>query len=294
MISFRSKEPVIVQGITGKFGSFHTKLMMDYGTKIAAGVVPGKGGANVQGVPVFDTFREAIRATGSRISIVFVPAPRFLEATLEAIECDVALLVAITEHVPIRDCLKSLIAANGKGSQIVGPNTPGIIVPGLIKLGIMPASSFVPGPVAIFSRSGTLMYEVAYHLSRSNLGQSMAMGVGGDPVNCTTLTECLAWAKDDPETKVIVVVGEIGGDAEERLSEYVADTEYPKPIVGYIAGRHAPKEKKMGHAGAIIYGSYGTAESKIAAFTSVGIQVAKTPTEIPSLVRTALSKRAQS
>ncbi len=293
MISFRREEPVIVQGITGKFGSFHTKLMLEYGTKISAGVVPGKGGTSIYGVPVYDTFREAIKATGSRISVIFVPAPRFLVAAVEAIESGASLLVAITEHVPIRDSIRCLNTARASGSQVVGPNTPGLIIPGSIKLGIMPSNSFVPGPVAIFSRSGTLMYEVAYHLSRSGLGQSIALGVGGDPINCTTLTECLAWARDDVRTQAVVVVGEIGGDAEERLAEYVTETRFPKPTVGYIAGRYAPKEKKMGHAGAIIYGAYGTAESKINAFTQAGISVARTPTQIPSLVRSEINRSLQ-
>jgi succinyl-CoA synthetase alpha subunit len=289
MIIPEEDEPVIVQGITGRYGSLHTKLMLQYGTKIAAGVTPGKGGMEVEGVPVFNTVKEAVGASGSISSVLFVPAPNFLSAAKEAIESGIKLLVAITEHVPIRDTLAILEFASINKASVIGPNTPGIIVPSRkLKLGIMPASSFAEGNVAIFSRSGTLMYEVAYQLTKSGLGQTIALGIGGDPINCTTLEECLELVREDKFTKAVVIVGEIGGDAEERIARYISQTKFGKPVVAYVAGRHAPKEKKMGHAGAIIYGSYGTAESKIKALEEAGASIAKTPFEIPSLVSRAI------
>jgi succinyl-CoA synthetase alpha subunit len=282
-------EPVIIQGITGRFGSLHAGLMRKYGTNVAAGVTPGRGGQAVEGVPVFDTVKGAVDKTGARASVLFVPAPALLSAAEEAVEAGVTLLVAITEHVPIRDTLKMIRLCEGKGARVIGPNTPGIIVPSRrLKLGIMPAPSFGEGGVALFSRSGTLMYEVADTLTRSALGQHIALGVGGDPVNCTTLTECLDWVATLDEVRSVVVVGEIGGDAEERLAEHVSETRFPKPIVAYIAGRSAPREKHMGHAGAIIYGDYGTAESKIASLKGAGAKVARTTSEIPALVKSVL------
>jgi succinyl-CoA synthetase alpha subunit len=282
-------EPVIVQGITGRYGSLHTKLMLQYGTRIEAGVTPGKGGMSVEGVPVFNTVREAVQKTGSKSSVLFVPAQNFLSAAFEAIEAGIKVLVAITEHIPIMDTLKMLDFAKKKGASIIGPNTPGLIIPSLkVKLGIMPASSFSDGNIAIFSRSGTLMYEVAFQLTNSGYGQSIALGIGGDPINCTTLQECVELVRDDGITKAVVLVGEIGGDAEERIAKYIKETNFEKPVIAYIAGRHAPKEKKMGHAGAIIYGSYGTAESKMKALSDAGALVAKTPSEIPLLVSRAI------
>jgi succinyl-CoA synthetase alpha subunit len=282
-------EPVIVQGITGRYGSLHTKLMLQYGTRIEAGVTPGKGGMSVEGVPVFNTVREAVQKTGSKSSVLFVPAQNFLSAAFEAIEAGIKVLVAITEHIPIMDTLKMLDFAKKKGASIIGPNTPGLIIPSLkVKLGIMPASSFSDGNIAIFSRSGTLMYEVAFQLTNSGYGQSIALGIGGDPINCTTLQECVELVRDDGITKTVVLVGEIGGDAEERIAKYIKETNFEKPVIAYIAGRHAPKEKKMGHAGAIIYGSYGTAESKMKALSDAGALVAKTPSEIPLLVSRAI------
>jgi succinyl-CoA synthetase alpha subunit len=281
-------DPVIIQGVTGRYGSLHAGLMRRYGTNVAAGVTPGRGGQSVDGVPVFDSVQDAVDKTGAKASVLFVPAPALLSAAEEAVGAGVRLLVAITEHVPIRDTLKMIRLCEENGARVIGPNTPGIIVPSRrLKLGIMPASSFREGGVALFSRSGTLMYEVADTLTRSALGQHVALGVGGDPVNCTTLTECLDWAATLDEVKSVVVVGEIGGDAEERLAEHIVETRFPKPLVAYIAGRSAPKEKHMGHAGAIIYGDYGTAESKIAALTRAGAKVARTTSEIPALVSSA-------
>lgn len=281
-------DPVIVQGITGRYGSLHAGLMLGYGTNVAAGVTPGRGGQLVEGVPVFDTVREAVERTGARASVLFVPAPALLPAVEEAVAAGVRLMVAITEHVPIRDTLKAIRLCEESGARVIGPNTPGVILPSRrLKLGIMPAPSFREGGVALFSRSGTLMYEVADALSKGALGQHVALGVGGDPVNCTTITECLDWAAAADEVRSVVVVGEIGGDAEERLAEHIVESGFSKPVVAYIAGRSAPKEKHMGHAGAIIYGDYGTAESKIASLKRAGAKVATTTSEIPALVSNA-------
>jgi succinyl-CoA synthetase alpha subunit len=284
-------ESVIIQNITGRYGSLHAKLSLEYGTKVTAGTAPGKGGQSVEGVPVFDTVREAMKVSGALSSVVFVPAAHTYEAVEEAVLAGIKLAVVITEHVPIRDELKMLQVAREHEASIIGPNTPGVIVPSLRqRLGIMPANSFRPGKVALFSRSGTLMYEVAYQLSVNGLGQAVALGIGGDPINCTTMIECLNWAEAAPEVEKIVLVGEIGGDAEERVAKHLVDRGFRKPVVAYIAGRHAPKEKKMGHAGAIIYGNYGTAESKINALRGAGASVAMTPMEIPKLVTEAKAK----
>jgi succinyl-CoA synthetase alpha subunit len=282
-------EPVIVQGITGKYGALHTKLMLQYGTNVAAGVTPGKFGETVEGVPVYDKVSQAVEKTGARSSIVFVPAPYFYSAVEEAILAGVKLVVAITEHVPIRDELKMIDLAKAHGVTVVGPNTPGVIIPvRRVKMGIMPAPSFRPGKIALFSRSGTLMYEIANQLSTNGFGQSVALGIGGDPINGTTMIEYFDWIKTRDDVDAVVAVGEIGGDSEERLASYITDTKFAKPVFAYIAGRAAPKEKRMGHAGAIIYGGYGTAESKISAYRAVGVQVAMTPMEIPALVRKTL------
>jgi succinyl-CoA synthetase alpha subunit len=281
-------DPVIVQGITGRYGGLHAGLMLDYGTNVTAGVTPGKGGQAVKGVPVFDTVKEAVEKTGASASVLFVPAASLLPAVEEAVAAGVRLMVAITEHVPIRDTLMAIRLCEESGARVVGPNTPGVILPSrMLKLGIMPAPSFREGGVALFSRSGTLMYEVADALSKGGLGQHVALGVGGDPVNCTTLTECLDWAATVDDVRSVVVVGEIGGDAEERLAEHIVESGFSKPVVAYIAGRSAPKEKHMGHAGAIIYGDYGTAESKISSLKRAGAKVATTTSEIPALVSKA-------
>jgi len=278
------KKPVIVQGITGKFGSDHTRQMISYGTNIAAGVTPGKGGQKFEGVPIYNTVEEAVKATGSNISILFVPAKFFLGAAKEALSAGVKLLVAIPEHVPIRDAMTLLELTKKNDAVIIGPNTPGIIIPGIIKIGIMPASAFKPGSIAVISKSGTLMYEVSHNVSSTGFGENIALGIGGDPINGTSLVESFDMIKQDPNLQGIVVVGEIGGDAEELFAQHVIDTKFSKPIVAYIAGRAAPKEKRMGHAGAIVYGNYGSAESKIAMFTKANIPVAKRPVEIPMLL----------
>jgi succinyl-CoA synthetase alpha subunit len=287
--NFRRK-PVIVQGMTGSFGSTHTRLMKEYGTNIVAGVTPGKGGQEFDGIPVYDGIDEAVKRTGAIISALFVPASNFLRAATEALDNGIKLLVAIPEHVPIIDSLKLLEYAKLKNARIIGPNTPGIIVPEVIKIGIMPAQPFRRGNVVLLSRSGTLMYELAHNLSNAKFGQKICLGIGGDPVNGTNLMECFEMIRGIDDAECIVVVGEIGGDAEELLAEYIVETSYPKPVIGYIAGRSAPKEKRMGHAGAIVYGSYGSADSKLASFFKADVPVAKTPSEVPVLLSQRLKK----
>ena len=284
------KKPVIVQGMTGSFGSIHTRLMRDYGTNIAAGVTPGKGGQEFDGIPIYNGMGEAVKQTGASISVIFVPASNFLRAAIEALDNGIKLLVAIPEHVPVIDSLKLIEYAKLKNARIIGPNTPGIIVPEVTKIGIMPAQPFKTGNVVLLSRSGTLMYELAYSLSKANFGQKLCMGIGGDPVNGTNLIECFDIIRGINDVECIVVVGEIGGDAEELLAEYILETSYPKPVIGYIAGRSAPKEKRMGHAGAIIYGNYGSAKSKMASFFKSDVPVAKTPSEVPILLSQRLKK----
>jgi succinyl-CoA synthetase alpha subunit len=284
------KKPVIVQGMTGSFGSIHTRLMRDYGTNIAAGVTPGKGGQEFDGIPIYNGMGEAVKQTGASMSVIFVPASNFLRAAIEALDNGIKLLVAIPEHVPVIDSLKLIEYAKLKNARIIGPNTPGIIIPEVTKIGIMPAQPFRTGNVVLLSRSGTLMYELAYSLSKANFGQKLCMGIGGDPVNGTNLIECFDIIRGINDVECIVVVGEIGGDAEELLAEYILETSYPKPVIGYIAGRSAPKEKRMGHAGAIIYGNYGSAESKMASFFKADVPVAKTPSEVPILLSQRLKK----
>ena len=279
------KQSVIVQGITGKYGSAHAKLMMEYGTNVAAGVTPGKGGQKFEDkIPIFEKVSEAVAATNAKISILFVPAKFFLEAATDALESGIKLLVAIPEHVPVRDTMKIIELAKEKDAVMIGPNTPGVIIPELIKIGIMPASPYSPGNIAVLSKSGTLLYEISNNLTTAGFGQSITIGIGGDPVNGTRMIDAFDMIKDDPELEGIVVVGEIGGDAEEILAQHIIDIGFDKPIVGYIAGRRAPKEKRMGHAGAIVMGTYGSAESKIAMFAKANIPVAKRPGEVAVLL----------
>ncbi len=258
--------------------------MISYGTNIVAGVTPGKGGQEFENVPIYETVKEAVAATGSKISIVFVPAKFFRNAAIEALEAGIKILVAIPEHVPVRDAMIVLDLAKKKDAILIGPNTPGIIIPGIIKIGIMPATPFKPGRIAVLSRSGTLMYEVSHNLSIANLGQSVSLGIGGDPINGTTVIEAFDMIRKLPDIDGVVVVGEIGGDAEELLAQHIIDTKFDKPVVAYIAGRAAPKEKRMGHAGAIIYGTYGSAESKVSMYAKANVPVAKRPAEVPMLL----------
>jgi succinyl-CoA synthetase alpha subunit len=283
-------KPVIIQGMTGSFGSTHTKLMKDYGTNIVAGVTPGKGGQSFEGIPVFNTIAEAVQNHSVEISGIFVPAPFFLNAAKEAIDNGIKLLVAVPEHVPIIDSIKILEYAEKRGARIIGPNTPGVIVPEVMKVGIMPAKPFTQGSTVVFSRSGTLMYEVSFTLSNAGYGQRLCLGIGGDPINGTNLIEAFDLIKEREDIESVVVVGEIGGDAEEKLAEYIISTHFSKPVVAYVAGRAAPKEKKMGHAGAIVYGNYGSADSKVTNYSKANVAVAKRPGEVPELLKSKLKK----
>jgi len=283
-----NKKSVIVQGITGKFGSLHTKLMLEYGTNVVGGVTPGKGGQKFEEVPIFNNVKEAVDATGAKISIVFVPAKFFLDAAKEALEAGIKLLVAIPEHVPIRDTLETLELAKKHDAIVIGPNTPGVIIPEIIKIGIMPASPFKAGNIVVLSKSGTLLYEISNSLTQAGFGQAITLGIGGDPINGTRLVDAFEMVKDLPDLRGMVIVGEIGGDAEEMLAQRIIDSGFKKPVVAYIAGRAAPKEKKMGHAGAIVYGNYGSAESKVSMFNKANIPVATRPAEVPVLLATKL------
>jgi succinyl-CoA synthetase alpha subunit len=283
-------KPVIIQGMTGSFGSTHTKLMKDYGTNIVAGVTPGKGGQSFEDIPIFNTVTEAVQSNSAQISGIFVPAPFFLSAAKEAIDNGIKLLVAVPEHVPIIDSIRILEYAEKRGARMIGPNTPGVIVPEIMKVGIMPAKPFTQGSTVVFSRSGTLMYEVSYILSNAGYGQKFCLGIGGDPINGTNLIEAFDLIKEREDIESVVVVGEIGGDAEEKLADYIISTTFSKPVVAYVAGRAAPKEKKMGHAGAIVYGNYGSAESKVSNYSKANVPVAKRPGEVPELLKSKLKK----
>ncbi len=279
------KKGVIVQGITGAYGSVHARNMISYGTNIIAGVTPGKGGQKFEGkVPIYNTVKEAVDASGAKISIVFVPAKFFLGAAKEALEAGIKLLVAIPEHIPVRDTMEVLDLANKKGAIIIGPNTPGIMIPELIKIGIMPPMPFKAGNIAVLSKSGTLLYEIADALTNSGFGQSITIGIGGDPINGTRMIDAFDMIKDIPDLEGLVIVGEIGGDSEEILAQHIIDIGFKKPTVAYIAGRAAPKEKRMGHAGAIVMGTYGSAESKVSMFNKANIPVAKRPSQVPVLL----------
>jgi succinyl-CoA synthetase alpha subunit len=284
------KKPVIIQGITGSFGSTHSRLMIAYGTNIVAGVTPGKGGQTFEGIPVFDNMYEAVKSTEAKISGMFVPAPFFLNAAKEALDSGIKLLVAVPEHVPVRDSIKVLEYAKKNGARMIGPNTPGVIVPHVMKVGIMPAQPFNNGDTVVLSRSGTLMYEVSYNLTKAGFGQRLCFGIGGDPINGTNLTEAFDMIRNRDDVRSVVVVGEIGGDAEELLADYLIETSFSKTVIAYIAGRAAPKEKRMGHAGAIVYGNYGSAESKFMKFEKAGVPVAKRPAEVPMLLAQRLQK----
>lgn len=278
------KTKLIVQGITGHQGTFHTRAMLDYGTKVLAGTSPGKGGTTVEGVPVFDSCFEAVDATGANASILFVPAPYAKDAAVEAIEAGVKLLVIITERIPFHDSLDIMPYARAKGCRVIGPNCPGLISPGKAKAGIMPGHIFRPGDVGVISRSGTLTYEIVNAITQAGFGQSTCLGIGGDPVIGTSMPEALELLARDRLTKRIVVVGEIGGTAEEETAKRAKRIR--KPIYAYVAGRTAPPGKRMGHAGAIISRGMGTAESKIKAFGVAGVPVAAYPVEIAKLLQT--------
>ena len=276
------KTKLIVQGITGHQGTFNTEKMLEYGTKVVAGVTPGKAGETVQGVPVYDSCFEAVDATGANASILFVPAPYAKDAAIEAIEAGIELLVMITERIPFHDCLDIMPYARSNGCRVIGPNCPGVISPGKAKAGIMPSHIFKEGDVGVISRSGTLTYEIVNAITQAGFGQSTCIGIGGDPVIGTSMPEALELLSKDRQTGRIVVVGEIGGTTEEETAKRAERTR--KPVFAYIAGRTAPPGKRMGHAGAIISRGMGTAESKIKAFEAAGVPVAAYPVEIATLL----------
>jgi succinyl-CoA synthetase alpha subunit len=274
---------LVVQGITGREGEFHTRQMLEYGTNVVAGVTPGKGGGWVAGIPVFDTVREAVNATEANTSIIYVPARFAPDAILEAADAGIALVVCITEGIPVLDMIKVRTYLDCMNTRLIGPNCPGIITPGQTKVGIMPGHIHTPGPIGLVSRSGTLTYEVVYALTERGSGQSTAIGIGGDPIIGTDFIDVLQLFEEDPQTAQVVLIGEIGGTDEQRAAEFIAQR-MSKPVTAFIAGRTAPEGKRMGHAGAIIEGGEGTAAEKIAAFDAVGVRVARHPGEIADLV----------
>jgi len=274
----------IVQGITGAQGSFHTRLMLEYGTKVVAGVTPGKSGTEVHGVPVYDTVEEALKMHDANASIIFVPAPFAADAAFEALEAKMRTIVIITEHIPIRDAIQVMNRARQQGTVVIGPNTPGVLTTGECKLGIMPAHVFKRGVVGIASRSGTLTYEIATGLTVRGLGQSTSVGLGGDPIVGLSFVDVLKEFEKDEQTQAVALIGEIGGNFEELAAEFVSSEGYSKPVVAFVAGRTAPSGKRMGHAGAIIMGKTGTAISKIEAFEKAGVEVAKKPSDVARLL----------
>jgi succinyl-CoA synthetase alpha subunit len=278
---------VVVQGITGHQGTVHTINMRAFGTKVVAGATPGKGGSQVEGVPVFDSVAEAVAKTGANASCIFVPAPFAKDALVEAVDAGIPLAVVVTEHIPFHDMLVMYHYARSRGARIIGPNCPGIASPGNSKVGIIPNVVFRPGRVGVISRSGTLTYEIVNGIKEAGLGQSTCIGLGGDPVIGTSFIDALPLFEKDPDTDLLVMVGEIGGTAEEDAAEYIQH-HFSKPVVAYVAGRSAPPGKRMGHAGAIIARGKGTADSKLSALRAAGAQVATFPYEIPELVAAAL------
>lgn len=280
---------LIVQGLTGRDGSFHASKMKKYGTNVVGGTSPGKAGQEVDGIPVFNTVKDAVAATGANTSIIFVPAAFAKDAMLEAIDGGIKLLICITEGVPTIDAVEAQRYARIKGVQVIGPNCPGLISPEESMVGIMPTNVFKKGHTGVISRSGTLTYEVVYNLTQAGLGQSTAVGVGGDPVVGLYFEDLLKMFQDDPDTDSIALIGEIGGDAEERAAKYIKE-HVTKPVAVFISGRQAPPGKQMGHAGAIISGGSGSAEGKVAAFEAVGVPVAKETSEIPEMLKKALGK----
>jgi succinyl-CoA synthetase alpha subunit len=278
---------VLVQGATGYQGEFHARRMLEFGTKVVAGMTPGKGGQTVAGVPVFDTVAEAVERTGAAATCIFVPARLAKDAALEAIASRLDPVVIITEHIPVHDAIAIVAAARAAGVRVVGPNGPGLTSPGKCKIGIMPNHLFKPGGVGLVSRSGTLTYEIVAGLSRAGLGQSTALGLGGDPVVGLTFQEAIGLFNDDPQTQAIVMVGEIGGSAEEEAARFIKAS-VRKPVVGYIAGRTAPVGKRMGHAGAVISGSEGTAQAKIEALEAAGVRIVDLPGRVPHALQGVL------
>lgn len=283
-ILINKETKVLVQGITGRDGAFHTSKMKDYGTNIVGGISPGKGGSDVGGIPVFNTVAEGVQATGANASVIFVPAPFAGDAILEASYAGVELVICITEGVPVQDMIKVTPVLKQNGTKLIGANCPGLITPGECLIGILPGGIFTPGNIGFISRSGTLTYEVVNMLTEAGLGQTTCVGIGGDPVSGLYFIDLLEMFENDPATVAVVMIGEIGGDAEEQAAKFIKE-KMKKPVVAFIAGQSAPPGKRMGHAGAIISSGAGTAEEKIKAFAEAGVLVAKEPGEIPGLVK---------
>ncbi|MCR4341565.1 MAG: succinate--CoA ligase subunit alpha [Gemmatimonadaceae bacterium] len=276
---------LIVQGITGRDGSFHAKQMIEYGTTVVGGVTPGKGGQKFEGtVPIFNTVSQAVKATGGNTTVIYVPPPFAADAMMEAADAGVSLIVAITEGVPVMDMTRVYPFVRERGARLLGPNCPGLISPGKSKVGIIPGRICTPGSIGLVSRSGTLTYEVVYQMTRAGLGQTTCVGIGGDPINGTNFIDCLAAFEADKDTTSVVIIGEIGGTDEQEAARYVKEN-MTKPVVGFIAGQTAPPGRRMGHAGAIISGSAGTAAEKIQAFEENGIAVAKRPIDVVGLLK---------
>ncbi len=284
---------VVTQGITGSTGQFHTKACKEYGTQMVAGVTPGKGGTAFEGIPIFDTVAQSVAATGANASVIYVPPPFAADAIMEAADAGVPLIICITEGIPVLDMMRVKRFLEGRPVRLIGPNCPGIITPGQCKIGIMPGYIHKPGRIGVVSRSGTLTYEAVHQLTQLGHGQSTCIGIGGDPINGTNFVDALRLFQDDPDTDAVIVIGEIGGSAEEQAADFIRDR-MNKPVVAFVAGQTAPPGRRMGHAGAIIAGGRGTAADKIAAFEAAGVSIAHNPAEMGKTMAARLAQRKAS